>query len=174
PAVADGERDRDVSHRVEPAALAQGAPARSRRARARAAPAPQGVPALPRPEQLADAARGAAPDGPRRPDRQRQAPARAVVAAGGHRRAARGPARPAPRRFADPAHGVTADAASQAAQAVMRPRGLPPVRARIGSTDAPAGVTTDAASQAAQALMRLRGLPPVPHRTSRYVGRRDG
>ena len=31
----------------------------------RAAPAPQGVPALPRSEQLAGAARGAAPDGPR-------------------------------------------------------------------------------------------------------------
>ena len=35
--------------------------------------AAQGLPALSRPEQLAGAARGATPDGPRRPDRQRQA-----------------------------------------------------------------------------------------------------
>ena len=42
----------------------------------RAAPAPaQGLPALPRRQQLAAAARGAQGDGPRRPDRQRQAPA---------------------------------------------------------------------------------------------------
>ena len=66
PAVADGERDRDVPHRATTRC------ARSRRSERvhvvkglERAPAPQGVPALSRSEQLADAARGAAPDGPR-------------------------------------------------------------------------------------------------------------
>ena len=49
-----------------------------------AAPAAQGVPALPRPEQLAAAARGAAAHGPRRPDRQRQAAPRADLPADRH------------------------------------------------------------------------------------------
>ena len=49
-----------------------------------AAPA-QGVPALPRPRELAAAARGAEGHGPRRPDRPRQAPAGAALAAGRHR-----------------------------------------------------------------------------------------
>ncbi len=44
------------------------------RARRKAPPPAQGLPALPRREQLAAAARGAQGHGPRRPDRQRQAP----------------------------------------------------------------------------------------------------
>ena len=61
------------------------------------APPAQGVPALSRREQLADAARGAAAHGPRRPDRQRQAAPRAGVSAGGDGRGARRPARRAAR-----------------------------------------------------------------------------
>ena len=58
-------------------------------------PAPaQGVPALPRSEQLADAARGAEAHAPRGLDRQRQASARAALPAEGHgQRGARRPAR---------------------------------------------------------------------------------
>ena len=68
-----------------------------------AAPA-QGVPALSRRQQLADAARGAAPHGPRRPDRQRQASTRARLSASRHRR---GSGRAARRRASVPhaAHG---------------------------------------------------------------------
>ena len=57
---ADGHGDRDVPHRQEPAAQDH---ARQRdgghRARRAAPPPAQGLPALPRPEQLAAAARGA-------------------------------------------------------------------------------------------------------------------
>ena len=66
------------------------------------APPAQGVPALPRRGELADAARRAAPHGPRGSHRQRQASAGAVLAAGRHRQAPRGPPRAAAarRRFA--------------------------------------------------------------------------
>ena len=55
-----------------------------------AAPAAQGVPALPRSQQLAAAARGVAPDGSRRSDRQRQEAPRAALPAEGHRRRGEG------------------------------------------------------------------------------------
>src|SRR5262249_15301251 len=126
PARADGERDRDVSHGAFPAALAQGAAAGARRPGDGPAPAPQGVPALPRSEQLADAARGAAPDGPRGSDRRRQAPAGSLVAArrdgrftgrAEGARGARGP--PAAGGGAHPAYRPAADATQAASQAVM-------------------------------------------------------
>ncbi len=44
-------------------------------------PPAQGLPALPRPRELADPARGAAAPGPQRPDRQRRAPAGTAVPA---------------------------------------------------------------------------------------------
>ena len=50
-----------------------------------ATPPAQGVPALPRSRELAAAARDLEAHGPRRPDRLRQAPAGAVMAAGRHR-----------------------------------------------------------------------------------------
>ena len=90
----------------------------------RAAPAPQGVPALSRSAQLADAARGAAPDGPRRSDRRRQAPARAVVAARRHRtasvRAAAGVGASRPGVALDPAHRAAASPRRAISQAHAR------------------------------------------------------
>jgi hypothetical protein len=74
PADADGAGHRDVPHREEPAAQGDAAAAEAGRRGARRPPAQaaQGLPALPRPGELAAAARGAAAHGPRRPDRQRR------------------------------------------------------------------------------------------------------
>ncbi len=77
-------------------------------------PPAQGLPALPRREQLAAAARGAQAHGPRRPDRQRQAPSDPHLAAGGHGRHARGCAHAARRSLRNPAHGSAEDAAATA------------------------------------------------------------
>ena len=134
---------------LQPAALAQGARARARREGARAAPAPQGVPALPRSEQLADAARGAAPHGPRRSDRRRQAPARAVVAARRHRR-----------RSARAARGRI-----QPGVALTQHTGLPP-RPRAGTrSDASAD---DASSSAGAASARGRSARTDPAHTGPF------
>jgi uncharacterized radical SAM protein YgiQ len=71
-AVADGDRDGDVPHRPQPAEkLRRDGGGCLRSEGAGHAPPPQGVPALPRPGELAAAARGAAADGAWRPDRQR-------------------------------------------------------------------------------------------------------
>ena len=64
--------------------------------RAQGPPPAQGLPALPRSEQLADAARGAEAHAPRGPDRQRQAAARAALPAEGHGQSARPKAAAAP------------------------------------------------------------------------------
>ena len=67
---------------------AAGRGSRRRRAQRPPAQAAQGLPALPRPGQLAAAARGAEGNGPRRPDRQRQEAADSRLAAGRHGRGA--------------------------------------------------------------------------------------
>src|SRR5207249_2877126 len=103
-------------HRPLAAAFARRTAARARRQRPRAAPPPQSLLALSRPGELARAARSVAPDGARRPDRRRQAPARANVAAG-DAPAAREQT-PATWRRAHPAHRLAARAAQEAARTV--------------------------------------------------------
>src|SRR5437764_1117068 len=85
-------------------------------------PPAQGIPALPRSQQLAAAARGAAPHGTRGPDRQRPPPAHSPVPAGGHRGARAHRARATPPPVPHPAHRIAARAAP-AAQS-PRPRTL--------------------------------------------------
>ncbi len=98
------------AHARTPADARRGRGGGGRRAR-RAPPAPaQGLPALPRPEQLAAAARGPERHGPRRPDRQRQAPPDPHLPAADRRqltsrRGARTAARPA--RARAPVRGAT-------------------------------------------------------------------
>jgi hypothetical protein len=114
---------------------------RGRGARRKASPPAQGLSALPRPGQLAAAARGAQGHGPRRPDRQRQAPPDGQV----HRHSdhATGPAQP-PASTAragpnpDPAHRPAAacrhpgQIARQEAQDGQVKRDLPRAYAIIG------------------------------------------
>src|SRR5207302_751310 len=74
-------------------------------------PPAQGIPALPRSQQLAAAARGAAPHGTRGPDRQRPPPAHSRLPAGGHRGARAHRARATPPPVPHPAHRIAARAA---------------------------------------------------------------
>ena len=125
PALADGDRDRDVPLGQEPAAQGH---ARVRGGRDPEGPAPapaaQGVPALPRPEQLAAAARGAAAHGPRGPDRQRQAAARADLPADRHGSRARrqAQARAAGDALPHAAHGAAGAPQARKARGDGRPR----------------------------------------------------
>ena len=104
---AHGDRDRHVPLGQEPAqahhAYERGG---ADPERPQGAPAPQGLPALSRPQQLADAARGAAPHGTRRPHRQRPPAAGARLAALRHRRLSRGRARR--HALSHPAHRTAA------------------------------------------------------------------
>ena len=88
PAVADGDRDRDVPHRLQPAALAQGEGARARPSRASsgAGSTRRSCAITIRTTGRCCARRSSAWGA--RSDRRRQAPARAGVAARGHRRPA--------------------------------------------------------------------------------------